>query len=163
MKDIEIKVVNTIKIQSIENGKKVTRRRFNMDVILPKFLYAIVNSYISDVSKEVYAEKLGSIEWVSLIKKHTRSKQLRAWAASIIWWHYGGCTDTGGVLYKLSKTFDSENHQFKIKQVMMLLDKMGCPKSVNNKAAIREKKRKKTMKNYIKNNEIYIEEWKLNR
>ncbi len=163
MNDIEIKVVNTIKIQSIDKGKKTTWRRFNMDVKLPKILGSIIDSYIDDVCKEIYAEDRGSKDWVSLIKKHTRSKQLRGWAASIIWWHYGGKGRLGdGVLYKLSKSFDSEHNQFKIKQVMMLLEKMGCPKSVNSEAAIREKKRTKKIKDYIKHNTPILIDWRKN-
>ncbi len=55
-KIVEIKTVNTIKIQTIVNGKKTTRRRFNFEVELPKELNDIVTSYYGDVLAEVFAE-----------------------------------------------------------------------------------------------------------
>ncbi len=148
MKETEIKIVNTIKIQSIENGKIVTRRRFNMKFELPIKLSFILDSYIGDIQKEIYAEKRRPKEWVSLIKKHTHSKQLRSWAANIIWWKYGGNDVTN--LSKLAKTYNAEFCKFKIKQVMLLLERMGCPKSINNYARIRENQRNTTIYNYIK-------------
>ncbi len=148
MKETEIKIVNTIKIQSIENGKKVTRRRFNMKIELPIPLAQLLYSYISDIQKEIYAERMGTKDWVSLIKKHTRSKQLRGWAASIIWWGYGKNADSS--LYKLANSYNAENCKFKSEQLMMLLERMGCPKSINDHAAIREKQRNIAIYNYVK-------------
>ncbi len=148
MKKNEITIVNTIKIQSIENGKKVTRRRFNTFLPIPISLAQLLYSYISDIQKEIYAEKRGPKEWVSLIKKHTRSKQLRGWAANIIWWKYGGSGKTN--LSKLAETYNAEFCKFKIKQVMQLLERMGCPKSINNYARIRENQRNTAIYNYIK-------------
>ncbi len=140
MKEIEIKVVTTIKVQSIEDGKKITRRRFNVDVKLPKVLQVILNSYAYAVAREVLAENMSPKEWVSLIKKYTRSKQLRSWAASVIWWKYfSKRLGQDSILYKLATTFNPKTCQLKVKQLMILLERMGCPKSVNNFAAKREK------------------------
>ncbi len=153
MKKIEIKVVNTIKIQSIENGKRVTQRRFNMNVDLPVKLSIIIDSFIADVYKEVYAENRTAKEWVTLIKKHTRSKQLRSWAANIIWWKYSRMALESGkenVLYKLANSFKIRDCTCKFKQVRLLLERMGYPKAPNSYAAIREQKRQKAIKEYLK-------------
>ncbi len=161
MKKPVIEIVSTIKIQSIENGKRITRRRFNttlmkhLNINLSKSIQFVLNAYIDDVCNEVLAEQRTPEEWVALIKKHTRSKQLRSWAASIIWWKYTKARDwqngiENNVLYKLSKTFNPETCSLKIKQVMILLERMGCPKSVNNYAAIREKKRIEKIKHYLR-------------
>ncbi len=168
MKKIEIEIVSTIKIQSIENGKRVTRRRFNttlmkhLNINLSKEIQFVLNAYVDDVRKEVLAEQRTAEEWACLIKKHTRSKQLRGWAANIIWWNYSDFPPAidlsagainkfvpreENVLYKLSKTFNPEECPYKVKQVMLLLERMGCPKKINNYAKIREKKRTNAIKN----------------
>ncbi len=54
-KIVEIKTVNTVKIQTIVDGKKTTRRRFNFEVELPKELNDIITSYYCDVLAEVFA------------------------------------------------------------------------------------------------------------
>ncbi len=151
MSETEIKIVNTIKIQSIENGKRTTRRRFNLEVSLPTDLRKIVKSYVDDVIAEVNAEKRTPQLWVTLIKKHTRSKQLRGWAASIIWWVYGG--EEENVLYKMSKDYDHSNSIQKVETINTLLNRMGCPRFISNDAATRERERSKAVSDYIKDNE----------
>ncbi len=106
---------------------------------------------MDDIRNEIYAEKRGAYDWVKLIKKHTRSKQLRGWAASIIWWEYG-CGDRNGILYDLLNSVNIRDRSCKVKHVMLLLERMGCPKSLSDAAALREKKRNQAMGNYITNN-----------
>ncbi len=147
MNDIELKIVNTIKIQTIKNGKKTTRRRFNFDVELPSELEDIICSHVSDVWKEVQAEQRTPEAWVDLIGAFTQSKQLRGWAASVIWFKYGGETDN--VLYRLTKSYDHSKCKLKVSTLITLLEKMGCPRFINEDAAIREKDRRKELKKYV--------------
>lgn len=152
MNDVEIKIISTIKIQTIIGGKKTTRRRFSdFGLILPQGLKAILLSYCKDVLAEAKAELRTPEDWVKHIKKHTRSKQLRGWAASIIWFKYGGNDDN--VLYKLSKSYDHTDHSQKVSAVIALLERMVCPRFVSEDAATRERERSKVVKDYIKNNE----------
>ncbi len=156
-KIVEIKTVNTIKIQTIVNRKKTTRRRFNFEVELSKELNKIVTSYYGDVLAEVFAELRTPEEWVSLISQYTISKQLRGWAASIIWWTYGG--DEDNILYRLSKSYEHQNCKFKVKDVIALLEKMECPRFICNSVVTREKERTKKIKDYIKDNQpVRLEE-----
>lgn len=148
MNNIKLKIVNTVKIQAVIAGKKSTRRRFNVNVTLPIGLYNIVKSYFLDVMDEIYAERRSPRDWVDLIKAHTSSKQLRGWAASIIWFKYGGNEDS--VLYRLSKQYDHRSCKLKIKQVMILLERMGCPRFINDYAVDREKERIRKIKNYFR-------------
>ncbi len=156
-KTVEIKTVNTVKIQTIVDGKKTTRRRFNFEVELPKELNDIIVSYYGDVLAEVFAEQRSPEEWVKLIMKYTSSKQLIGWAASIIWWSYGGNEDN--ILYRLSKSYEHQNCKFKLEDVMHLLEKMECPRFICKSTTTREKERIKKIKTYIKNNQpVRLEE-----
>ncbi len=148
---VKFQVINTVKFQTVIKGKRITRRRFNFDIILPKELTEIINSYWDDVNAEVWAELRTPEDWVTLINKHTRSKQLRSWAASIIWFKYGG--DDDNVLYKLSKSYDPTDCTQKVSAVAALLERMDCPRFINEDAATRERERSKAVKDYIKNNE----------
>ncbi len=154
---VEVKTVNTVKIQTVVNCKKTTRRRFNFDVKLPKELNDIVVSYYGDVLAEVFAELRSPEDWVKLIMKYTSSKQLIGWAASIIWWTYGGNEDN--ILYRLSKSYDQQSCKYKLEDVMRLFEKMECPRFICNSVATREKERIKKIKSYIKNNQpVRLEE-----
>ncbi len=119
---------------------------------MPKELNDIVTSYYGDVLAEVFAELRSPEEWVKLISQHTISKQLRGWAASIIWWTYGG-NEGDSILYKLSKSYEHQNCKYKLEDVMHLLEKMECPRFICNPTAAQEKKRKKAIKKYLKNNQ----------
>lgn len=148
MKKIELKIVNTVKIQSVKNNRKTTRRRFNFEVKLPEELEDIVKSYFDDVVNEILAEQRSPEDWVKLIETHIISKQLQGWIASIIWWVYGG--DNDNVLYELSKSYDHWDCKYKIADVKQRLDDLHCPRFVCEEAAKREKKRNKEMKEYLK-------------
>ncbi len=144
MKNVELKIVSTIKIQTIEGGKKTTRRRFNFDVELPSELEDIICSHVSDVWNEVKAEQRTPDDWVLLLNKHTNSNSLRCWAASIIWFKYGGNDDT--VLYRLTKKYVAHKH--KVSEVAALLERMGCPRFICDASASREKERRKLINKY---------------
>ncbi len=146
MNDIELKIVSTIKIQTIVDGKKTTRRRFNFDVELPEDLEELVSSHCADVWNEVRAELRTPEEWVCLINRHANSHQLRGWAASIIWFKYGGNDDN--VLYRLTKSYDHRKCKVKFSTVTEVLERMGCPRFVSEDAAIREQDRRKELKKY---------------
>ncbi len=147
--DIRLKIITSVKIQAIVNGKKTTRRRFNnIGVYFPPQLRKIFLSYCNDVKAEIIAERRTPEEWVDLIERHTFSNDLRGWAASIIWFKYGGNDDT--VLYKLSKSFDHRKCTAKLSKVMAILDSMGCPRFVCDPAAIRERKRTYTFTKYMR-------------
>lgn len=141
-----LKIVSTIKIQTIEKGKKTTRRRFNFDVELPSELEDIICSHVSDVWCEVKAEERTPEDWVSLIKEHTDEPYLRGWAASIIWFKYGG--NDNNALYKLSKSYKHGQCKHRVKTMDTLLDKMGCPRFVCEAADTREKYRRKEINKY---------------
>lgn len=152
MRKMELKVINTVKIQTIIDGKKTTRRRFNFEVELPDELEKKIHDFIVDVWAEVHAERRTPKEWVALINKNTRKLQLRGWAASIIWWEYGGNSES--VLYDLSKTYNPLYKKNTIKQVTAILERMNCPKIIRNLASgTREAIRSKTIRDYLKKNE----------
>ncbi len=77
---------------------------------------------------------------------------MRGWAASIIWWVYGG-NSGDSILYKLSKSYEHQNCKFKIKDVIALLEKMKCPRFVCDSTAAREKERIKKVKSFIRDNQ----------
>ncbi len=143
---IELEIIPLVKIQAKINGKKSTRRRikfhFNQ---LPEDLRRFFISYLGDIKEEINAELRTPKEWVTLIKKSTRVLQLRGWAASIIWWEYGGNEDS--VLYDLSKTFDAHENRNTAKQVTDVLERMNCPRIIRNLASgTREAIREKTLR-----------------
>ncbi len=144
MKNVELNIVSTIKIQTVMNGKKTTRRRFNFNVELPSELEDVIFSHVTDVWNEVKAELRTPDEWVLLLNRFTNSNTLRSWAASIIWFKYGG--NSNNRLYKLTKEYEPNEHTFK--EVTALLERMGCPRFICEASAVREKDRRKAIDKY---------------